>query len=259
MVNNDISPASILKELSTQFVGRRILYFPAIPSTMNEAKKAARAGAAEGTIIIAEEQTVGRGRLGRGWLSPRGNIALSLIIRPTLEQLPRLNMVASLAIVHCIENVTGLKAEIKWPNDILIGGKKVCGILVESALRGGSVDWAIIGIGINIDLAASLLSEFGATSLCYELGHEVSRLELLKCLLGELERFYLALRSGEPIHEEWRKRLVTLGKMVRLKSAGVVEEGYAEAVDEDGYLLLRRPDGNLIRIAGGEATLNPQS
>jgi BirA family biotin operon repressor/biotin-[acetyl-CoA-carboxylase] ligase len=255
MVNNDISPASILNELNTQFVGRQILYYPAIPSTMNEAKRAARGGAVEGTVIIADQQTAGRGRLGRAWLSPRGNIALSLIIRPSLEQLPRLNMVASLAIVHSIENVTGLKAEIKWPNDILIGGKKVCGILIESALRGGSVDWAIIGIGINIDLAASSRSEFAATSLCHELGHEISRLELLKCLLGELERFYLALRRGEPIHEEWRKRLVTLGKTVRLKSAGVVEEGYAEAVDEDGYLLLRRPDGDLIRIAAGEATL----
>lgn len=257
MVKNDISPASLLEDLGTEFVGRRILYYPAIPSTMNEARRAAGEGAAEGTIVIAEQQTAGRGRLGRAWLTPRGNIALSLIIRPSLEQLPRLNMVASLAIVYSIEKVTGLKAEIKWPNDILIGGKKVCGILIESALRGGSVDWAIIGIGINIDLAASSLSELAATSLTYELGHEVSRLELLKCLLGELERFYLALRRGEPIHEEWQKRLVTLGKTVRLESAGVVEEGYAEAVDEDGYLLLRRPNGDLIRIAGGEATLRP--
>lgn len=258
MVKNDISPASLLEGLSTEFVGRRILYYPAIPSTMNEAKRAAREGVAEGTIVIAEQQMGGRGRLGRGWLSPPGNIALSLIIRPGLEQLPRLNMVASLATVHCIEKVTGLKAEIKRPNDILIGGKKVCGILIESALRKGSVDWAIIGIGINIDLDASSFSEFAATSLSYELEHEVSRLELLKCLLGELERFYLAVRrGGEPIHEQWQKRLVTLGKTVRLKSAGVVEEGYAEAVDEDGYLLLRRPDGALIRIAGGEATLLP--
>ena len=258
MVKNDISPASLLEGLSTEFVGRRILYYPAIPSTMNEAKRAAREGVVEGTIVIAEQQTAGRGRLGRAWLSPRGNIALSLIVRPSLEQLPRLNMVASLATVHCIEKVTGLKAEIKWPNDILIGGNKVCGILIESALRKGSVDWAIIGIGINIDLDASSLPELAATSLCYELGHEeVSRLELLKCLLGELERFYLAVRRGEPIHEQWQKRLVTLGKTVRLKSAGVVEEGYAEAVDEDGYLMLRRPDGDLIRIAGGEATLLP--
>jgi BirA family biotin operon repressor/biotin-[acetyl-CoA-carboxylase] ligase len=257
MVKNDISPASLLGGLSTEFVGRRILYYPAIPSTMNEAKREARGGAAEGTIVIADQQTGGRGRLGRGWLSPPGNIALSLIVRPSLEQLPRLNMVASLATVHCIEKVTGLKAEIKWPNDILIGGKKVCGILIESALRKGSVDWAIIGIGINIDLDASSLPGLAATSLCYESGHEVSRLELLKCLLGELERFYLAVRRGEPIHEQWQKRLVTLGKTVRLKSAGVVEEGYAEAVDEDGYLLLRRPDGALTRIAAGEATLLP--
>jgi BirA family biotin operon repressor/biotin-[acetyl-CoA-carboxylase] ligase len=257
MAKNDISPASLLEGLSTEFVGRRILYYPAIPSTMNEAKRAARGGAAEGTIVIADQQTGGRGRLGRGWLSPPGNIALSLIIRPGLEQLPRLNMVASLATVHCIEKVTGLKAEIKWPNDILIGGKKVCGILIESALRKGSVDWAIIGIGINIDLDASSLPGLTATSLCYELGHEVSRLELLRCLLGELERFYLAVRRGEPIHEQWQQRLVTLGKTVRLKSAGVVEEGYAEAVDEDGYLLLRRPDGALTRIAAGEATLLP--
>lgn len=256
-MESDISPAAIPNLLTTQFIGRNILYYAAISSTMDEAKKAAREGAQEGTVVIAEEQTAGRARLGRVWLSPRGSIALSLILHPTLAHLPRLNMVASLAVARSIEKVTELKTEIKWPNDVLIRGKKVCGILVESALREGNVDWAIIGIGLNVNLEVSSLSEVAATatSLSRELGHEVSRLELLGCLLGELERLYLALLRGEPIHEEWQSRLQTLGKRIQVRSGSSVEEGYAEAVDKDGYLLLRREDGNLIKITAGEVTL----
>ncbi len=257
MPESDIAPASILNNLTTEFIGRNILYYPTIPSTMDRAKEAAKEDAPEGTVVIAAEQTAGRGRLGRSWISPPGSISLSLILYPTREQLPRLNMMASLAVACTVEKVYGLKTEIKWPNDVLIRGKKVCGILIESALRGHSVDWAVIGIGINANLDVSSLTEFAATSLSAELGHEANSSNVIECLLTEMEQLYLALRRGEPLQQEWQNRLVTLGQMVQAKSSDSIQKGYAEAVDEDGCLLLRLADGSLSKIAAGEVTLRP--
>jgi BirA family biotin operon repressor/biotin-[acetyl-CoA-carboxylase] ligase len=257
MMKNDISPASISENLTTEFVGRHILYYLSIPSTMGVAKDVAERGAAEGTAILAEEQTAGRGRLGRSWLSPRGSIAVSIILRPSLEHLTGLNMVASLAVVHSIETVTGLKSCIKWPNDILIEGRKVSGILIENALRGEVVDWAILGIGLNVNFDPQFFPEIApiATSLSAELKREVPRQEVLKCLFSEIESLYLALRRGESIYKEWQNRLETLGKMIRVKSGNLIEEGYAEGADKDGSLFLRRSDGTLVQITFGEVTL----
>jgi BirA family biotin operon repressor/biotin-[acetyl-CoA-carboxylase] ligase len=168
-------------------------------------------------------------------------------------------MVAALATSRCIEKAAGLKTVIKWPNDVLIRGKKVSGILTESALRGQSVDWAVIGIGINVNFDPKAYPEIAdiATSLSVELGKKVSQLEVLLHLLNEVEYFYSALRRGDPIYQEWRAKLETLGKVVQVKTGTDVEKGYAESVDEDGALLLRRPDGTLVRIIAGEVTLRP--
>lgn len=256
-MGSDLSHDAILQRLTTQFVGRNLFYYPVTSSTMDVARKAAREGASEGTTVVAEEQTAGRARLGRSWINPPGVIAISIILRPEMSQLLRLTMVASLATSRGIERATGLKSTIKWPNDILINGKKVSGILTESALRGQSVDWAVVGIGINVNFDPKAFPEIAdtATSLSNELGKEVSQLEVLLNLLREIELFYLALRRGEPIHEEWRNCLETLGKMVQVKSGNDVEEGYAESVDSDGSLLLRRSDGSLARFITGEVTL----
>lgn len=258
-MRSDLSQDTILQRLTTQFVGRNLLYYPSISSTMDVARKAASEGASEGTTVVAEEQTAGRARLGRSWINPPGVIAISIILHPELNQLLRLTMVASLATSHSVEQAAGLKSTIKWPNDILISGKKVSGILTESALRGQSVDWAVIGIGINVNFDPKAFPEIAdtATSLSNELGKEVSQLEVLLNLLREIELFYLALRRGEPIHEEWQNRLETLGKMVQIKSGNNVEEGYAESVDSDGSLLLRCSDGSLARFITGEVTLRP--
>ena len=255
---SDLSPEAILKGLTTQFIGRNLFYYPTVSSTMGIARKAASENASEGTIIIAEEQTAGRGRLGRSWINPQGVIAMSVILRPKMSQLLGLTMVASLATSLGIERATGIKSTIKWPNDVLIDGKKVSGILSESALRGESVDWAIIGIGINVNFDPKAYPEIAdsATSLSDKLGKEVSQLEVLLGLLHEMERFYLALRRGEPIHEEWQTKLETLGKTVQVKSGDYVEQGYAESVDSDGSLLLRRSDGSLARFIAGEVTMH---
>jgi len=160
-------------------------------------------------------------------------------------------------VVHSIEAVTGLKSQVKWPNDILINGRKVCGILIESEVRGNTVDYAIVGIGVNVNLRLSAFPEIQsiATSLYDELGREVSRLSLIQRLLAEIERLYLSLPAGGAVYEEWRDRLVTLGKRVQVKSGKTMYEGIAESVASDGSLLLRQLDGSLTKIVAGDATL----
>jgi len=257
MVGNSSSPASITNNLETRFVGQRVIYYPSLASTMEVAKQEALKGAAEGTVIIADEQTAGKGRIKRVWLSPKGSIALSVILYPSVAYLPSLIMLASLAVIHSIEAVTGLKSQVKWPNDVLINGKKVCGVLIESNVRGDIVDYAIIGIGVNVNLRLYDFPEIQptATSLSDELGRDVSRLDVIRCLLVEIERLYLALPAGGSIYEEWRDSLVTLGRRVQVKSGETIYEGIAESVARDGSLLLRHSDGSLSKIIAGDVTL----
>jgi BirA family biotin operon repressor/biotin-[acetyl-CoA-carboxylase] ligase len=254
---SDLSRESILRGLTTTIIGRNILYHPTVSSTMDVAREAAVGGAPEGTIVVAEEQTSGRGRLGRSWTNPPGVLAVSVIIRPEMSRLLRLGMVASLATSRCVDSATGLKSVIKWPNDVLLRGKKISGILMESALRGQSVEWAIVGIGLNINLNPGMFPEIAhtATSITAELGREVSQLAVLQDLLREMDRLYLALREDEAIHEQWRDRLETLGRTVEVAVGDHVEVGYAESVDSNGSLLLRRSDGTLIPIVAGDVTL----
>ena len=257
MVENNLSPASITSNLGTHFIGQKVIYYPSLTSTMAAAKQEARLGAVEGTVVIADEQTAGRGRIKRVWLSPKGSIALSIILYPSVVNLPSLIMLASLAVVHSIETVTGLRSQIKWPNDVLVNGRKMCGILIESSLRANIMDYAIIGIGINVNLRLADFPEIqsSATSLSAELGRGVSRLGVIRRLLVEIERLYLALQAGGSIYEEWRDSLVTLGRRVRVKSGKTVYEGVAESVARDGSLLLRHSDGSLTKIVAGDATL----
>ena len=257
MEGDTLSTVSISDNLETHFIGQRVIYYPRLTSTMEVAKQEARQGAAEGTVIVADEQTAGKGRLKRIWLSPKDNIALSVILYPDVVYLPFLIMLSSLAVVHCIEAVTGLKSQVKWPNDVLINNKKVCGILIEGDVKGNVVDYAIIGIGVNVNLRLSDFPEIlsTATSLSDELGKEVSRLDVIRQLLVEIERLYLALQTGGSVFEEWRDRLVTLGRKVRVKSGKTTYEGIAESVATDGSLLLRHPDGSLTKIASGDVTL----
>ncbi len=256
MVEENLSPADIKRNLKTELIGKKVIAYPSLSSTNDIAKRQARKGAREGTVVVAEEQTAGRGRLKRAWLSPKGSVALSIILHPTPPQLPSLIMVASLAVVHCIEKM-GLKTQIKWPNDVLIKGKKVCGILVESDVRGKAVDYAVIGIGLNVNVNTADFPEIAATatSLSQELGKELSRREVIRCLLVELEDLYLALPEGDSVFREWRDRLVTLEKEVELIAGNTKYKGVAESVASDGSLFLRQPDGNLTKIVAGDVSL----
>ncbi len=256
MMEENLSPADIKRNLGTELIGKKIIVFPSLSSTNDIAKREARKGAREGMVIVAEEQTAGRGRLKRAWLSPKGSTSLSIILHPTPTQLPALIMVASLAVAHCIEKVS-LKTQIKWPNDVLVKGKKVCGILIESDVRGSAVDYAVIGIGLNVNLKLADFPEIAetATSLSQELGGELSLPEVIRCLLMEVENLYLALPEGDSVFREWRDRLVTLGKEVEIISGQTKHKGVAESVASDGSLLLRQPDGNLMKIVAGDVSL----
>jgi len=181
---------------------------------------------------------------------------LSIILRPEVSQLPQLNMVAGLAIAQSIEKATGLSSVLKWPNDVLLNGKKVCGILMENLFEGSKLVAAIVGIGLNVRLDTLRFASISATatSLSQEVGREISPWEMLPFLLRELEQSYRALQCGRSIaiYEEWLARVETLGKMVRLKSGDTLEEGYAESINVDGSIMLRRSDGSLIRVVTGE-------
>jgi BirA family biotin operon repressor/biotin-[acetyl-CoA-carboxylase] ligase len=257
MAEDNLSADLIMEGLETRLTGQRVLYYPSVTSTNEVAKQEAGQGAAEGTVIIAGEQTRGRGRMKRTWLTPEGNIALSVVLYPDASALSSLIMLASLAVVHSIESVTGLETQIKWPNDVMINGKKVCGILVESDVRGGKVNYAVIGIGINVNLKPEDSPEIQtiATSLSGELGVEVSRFSIVRHLLVELERLYLTLSPGGSVYAEWRDRLITLGKEVKVTDGENIYEGLAESVDKEGSLLLRIADGSLKKIVTGDVTL----
>jgi len=260
MAEEDTSPASITGKLDTRFIGQKIIYFPQLSSTMDVARSEARQGAMEGTVIIAGEQTSGRGRIKRHWLSPPGNIALSVILHPDVSSLPYLIMIASLAVVHGIESVTGLKADIKWPNDILIDGKKVCGILIENEISGDKTARAIIGVGVNVNLGELKIqdSSIAVTSLEKEVRETVVKTHLINNLLVEMERLYLCLPNGREIFEDWQEKLVTLGKKVAVQTGSETLQGLAESVDSTGALMLRLDDGSTTRIVAGDVTLREQ-
>ena len=257
MSADDLTPAAISRNLNTSFIGQRVIYYPSLTSTMDVARQEAQQGAAEGTVITAGKQTEGRGRLKRPWLSPEGNIALSVILYPDISSLPYLIMIASLAVARSIEAFTCLKTQIKWPNDVLINGKKVCGILIENEIKGHRVAWSIIGIGVNIKqgLPDATETSVTATTINEESGTEVSRVAIVRHLLTEMERLYLNLPEGESVYDEWRHRLVTVGEKVRVKSGDSLLEGIAESVDRSGALMLRRADGSIIRVIVGDVTL----
>jgi BirA family biotin operon repressor/biotin-[acetyl-CoA-carboxylase] ligase len=257
-----LSPEAITRNLGNRLIGRRVIFYPSVTSTNELAKEEARWGADEGTVVIAGEQTGGKGRLRRSWLSPGGSIALSLVLYPEVAELPSLIMAASLAVARSIAAVTGLEPRLKWPNDVLVGERKVSGILVESQVRGSRVDYAVIGIGINVNFKVADFPEIApaATSLADELGEKVSLPALIRRLLVEFEGRYLALKAGGgSLYEEWRGSLSTLGQEVRVESGGDVQVGIAQSVDRDGSLLLRNPDGSLSRVVAGEVRLRHQT
>ena len=253
----DLSPEAIQKALATRTFGRRLHFQETMNSTQDEAHHLAFLDAPEGTLVLAESQTAGRGRFQRVWISdPGGSLTFSLILKPKLADLPKLNMLACLAVLFSIRRYTGLPAKIKWPNDILIRGRKVCGILIDSQMRLDEVEYAIVGVGLNVNVDMKKYGDVPtATSISHELGHPVSRTEMLAHIMADMERLYESLQKWDSIHDIWALFLDTLGHDVAVRWGDTVERGRAESVDQDGNLMLRRPDGSLVRVVAGEVTL----
>jgi len=257
MPDEILNQSLITKGLNTRFIGQNVLYFPSVTSTNDIARRQAKVKAPEGIVVIADRQTSGRGRLRREWVSPQGNIAVTVVLYPSRKDLHFLTMLASLAVLYSIEKTTGLRCQLKWPNDVMINGKKVCGILLESQVSAESAEYAIVGIGINVNMKLAEYPEISAiaTSLTDEMGKVISRVVLLQNLFVEMEKLYLRLQGGESLLAEWREHLVTLGKSIHVRSGDEVFEGIAEAVAEDGSLMLRCADGRLTKFMAGDVTL----
>jgi BirA family biotin operon repressor/biotin-[acetyl-CoA-carboxylase] ligase len=243
--------------LQTSFIGRRFIYLTSTSSTMDVARAEAESGAEEGTAVLAEEQTAGRGRFGRSWVSPTGkNIYLTLLLRPTVDQLRRLSIITPLAVALAIEETTGLAPQIKWPNDVLLSGRKVAGILIETEFSGSEPRYALLGPGINVNFEIDPTSEIAsiATSIKQELGADASREAVLAALLNHIEALYKA-PDPRAVHEAWKSRLETLGRDVTVTFHGETCSGHADDVDDAGNLILRLPDGSHRTFEAGEVSL----
>lgn len=264
MKTTPLSALQIQAALRTRFIGQSLHLFTSIASTNDEAKRLAVAGAAEGTLVITDEQTAGKGRMGRRWLAPaRTSLLFSLVFRPTLAPVhaSRLTMLCSLAAAEAIEQETQIRISIKWPNDLVVphpqvGYRKLGGLLTETALAGEQLLFVVVGMGINVNLPPAELASVmtPATSLSEELGRPVDRIPLLSSILEHVENLYLR-DEGETIHARWKERLITLGQQITVSTVSERIAGTAEGVDSHGALFLRDLAGNLHRIQAGDVTL----
>lgn len=251
-----LTPAEIRVGLKTGVIGRDFHYFKETESTNIIAREIA-GSVEEGTVVIAESQTGGRGRMGRKWLSPEGGIWLSIILKPRIQPLfaPRVTLLAGISVAKTIRSY-GLQAKIKWPNDVLIKGKKVCGTLTEIGAEIDQIDYVIVGIGIdaNVDIE-SFPEEIreSSTSLKKELGSPVNRVEFVQRLLEEFEAIYLKFqKDGFPsILEEWRNLSATIGERVKITTQRRTIYGEAIGVDNEGALILETDDGRFEKIVAG--------
>lgn len=240
--------------LRTGWLGRDLVVLSEVGSTNEAMMRLAREGKGKnGAVILAERQSEGRGRLSRPWASPEGGVWMSMILRPDLplSELYRINMALSVAICRAIDSLFGLKLEIKWPNDLLVSERKICGILMEVMAQVDRLDCVVAGIGINANNDASAFpSEWHSTSLFSELGRPVDREELIAAILLEAEAALDGM-LGPAIYEEWRRRSCTLHRRVRIASQSGDLEGTVVDLDRDGALLLKC-NGEIRRVLAGD-------
>ncbi|MGI6678195.1 MAG: biotin--[acetyl-CoA-carboxylase] ligase [Dehalobacterium sp.] len=254
-------PAEIQDYLRTKLVGRNIIYRGSVDSTNNLARQTGESGFVDGTVIVAEEQVAGKGRLGRSWHAPFGTgISLSLLVRPAIPVVdaPKITLLTGVAVARGLEEITGLKTGIKWPNDLLIQGKKVSGILTEIKADMDQIHYLIVGIGINVNEPAfpEELQET-ATSLYLETGHIVSRVQIVAAVLNHWEKIYQTfLTQGfSALRDQWKKHAVTLGKDVSVRTINNRIFGRAVDIDEEGLLLVQDENHQIHRIIAGDVTL----
>ena len=258
-------PSEIEWHLDTKFIGKKIHYFDVLSSTMNMATELGMKGSPEGTIVLAETQTKGRGRLGRSWSSPKyKGIYLSLILRPQIlpNAAPLLTLLCAVSLCEAIKEITELDVRIKWPNDLLIHHKKLGGILTELNAEMDAVRFVVIGIGLNVNNDKKTLLA-AVTSLREQKKEDINRINLLQEILRRIEKNYLLFSAeGGPasggqkgiaaIIEKWRQHSVTLGKRVKILCEKAHLEGEAVDIDRDGGLLIRRDSGLIEKVMTGD-------
>ena len=244
-------------------IGQRVERYEVVESTNDLARAQAERGKAEGLVITAEEQAAGRGRMGRKWIVPRGtSLQLSVLLRPSLAPTAAARVVrmAALAVVETLADFLQLSPRLKWPNDVLLNGRKCAGILLESSLRGDELEYVVLGIGINVNYAMRDFPELApfATTLQDAVGHAIDRSALERALLMQLDAQYRKLLYGKDFVQEYRARLDMLGQPIRVATRDGVLEGIAQNVADDGALVLAR-DGVLINLYAGDVTILKQA
>jgi BirA family biotin operon repressor/biotin-[acetyl-CoA-carboxylase] ligase len=250
----------IKTELNTSILGKEIIYYSETTSTNDIAIELAENGAVEGTLVIADSQSMGRGRRGRKWLAPPETCILaSIILRPSLplRQISIITPIAVTSVVKAIHSVTKLNASIKWPNDVIIMDRKVSGVLTEMRIERRAISFIVVGIGVNVNVSRDSfpleISDI-ATSLSIESGHEVSRIHLLQEILRHFENRYLRLNDDtfSEFLDEWKSLSVTIGKRIQIESADDTKRGVALDIDEVGALIIQLDNGKIKKIANDD-------
>lgn len=258
---NIITTGEIKHDLKTQFLGQVIHYEEVMSSTNNKAKELAREGASEGLLVIADKQLNGKGRLGRAWESPSGTgIWMSLVLRPNIlpQYASELTLVAGLTICEVISEITGLDAKIKWPNDIVVNGKKVCGILTEMSAEMEGINYIILGIGVNVNMTSFPETLPYASSLAIEGNKEYHRKSIIKRFLEKFEedyKFYKSNPSLEAFLKRYEAYCITLHRKVKLIIGEEEILAEAENITSRGALVVRREDGTTEEVLSGEVSV----
>jgi BirA family biotin operon repressor/biotin-[acetyl-CoA-carboxylase] ligase len=257
------TPLDLSAGLATRRIGSRLVCLKETESTNAVAFRLAEEGAPEGTVVFADAQSAGKGRLGRVWISPAGvNLYCSVVLRPPITPVAacQLTFLSVVAVARAIESCTELAPQIKWPNDILVSGKKVAGLLNEMNAETEKVNFVVLGIGVNLNMRLSQLGEgvrHPATSLLEEGGVEVDRVAFARALLKELDQLYdRFLVEGEgPVRAEWLERSAIRGRSVRVSCGAREFSGEVQGVDAFGALLVRLPGGAVETVLSGDVTL----
>jgi BirA family biotin operon repressor/biotin-[acetyl-CoA-carboxylase] ligase len=258
----DVIVAGEVKQgLGTKTVGKEILHYAEVASTNTLAMDLAQKGAVDGTVVIAETQTGGKGRLGRTWTSPAGNLYVSVVLRPAVpvSKAPLITLMGAVAVASGVRRQCGLPAGIKWPNDILLSGKKVSGLLTEMSAEPDRIRHIVLGIGVNVNMDGRALQpdvRRMSTTLAAAMGRPVDRTALLRTLLAELDLWYHRfLQNDADVLAAWKELNVTLGHRVAVSGGGAKLEGLARSVDAEGRLILKLDDGTLRQVAAGDVTI----
>ena len=258
-----LQPERLTRELGPSIFSTRIIYHGIMDSTNRFAKELAVEGAPEGTLVLTEEQTGGRGRRGRSWVSPgRENLLFSVLLRPGLppERVFSLTMILALSALEAVKRLSGLAPAIKWPNDLYGGKRKLGGILTEFSVRDKEVEWVVLGLGLNVNGRPEELAA-QATCVAEETGMRVSRNKLVVEILKDLEAAYREILADnvEPFFARWNEACFILGKEVEIEAAGERIPGKAIRIERDGALILETKEGALKRIVAGDVSLRLSS